>query len=586
MRDNNDRNRLQEKVSQYQVNNRKKSNTQENEFKKIFHTINDIIYQEAQILITEPEGFIYYANEKFSTTLGYQPWELYGEHKSLFKTGLHSPQFYKNMRETLLSGEIWKGKIAMKRKDGTVTWNFMSVYPLFDSRKKIMNFLSIRTDRTEEKEYLDSLTGLPNYKHLDGCLSKEMEHAKENNALIVVAHLDFDDFKYVNSTFGRQNADQLLIDFSTRIGEVDRKICLFRPGGDEFIFIINDIHGFEEVVQIIANIHANINKKPYRMNGSDVHISASMGVSIYPYSGETKEVLLKNAEIAMYRAKKYGKNQYQIFSPTMNWSSYKQFTLRNDSKKALRNNEYFIDFQPRFNPVTSQIVAAEALIRWKHPNWGTVFPGEFISMAEDSGLIVQIGEWMITRVCHLIKEWQRENAAMKKISINLSSLQLLQPKFVERVSAILEDTFVQPKWLEFEITETVIIQKEQQVLHTLRDLRSLGITIALDDFGAGYSSLHYLSKFPYEVIKIDKSLIDNIHQDPDSYEIVSAIIHLCHKLRKTVVAEGVETEEQLSLLRELKCDEIQGYLFSKPVAEQVFRGYLRETTWKKTNTDL
>ncbi|WML55156.1 EAL domain-containing protein [Neobacillus sp. PS3-12] len=702
------------RVNQEEVNVLNELNPPETEGLNLkIKKINDVVYKETQILITDLNGFINYVNDKCCAALGYEHWELIGQHTRIFKTGLHSEEFYQNLWETLLMGDIWEGEIAAKRKDGTVVWYFMSIFPITDQSNKPFCFLTIRKDITEEKEkekqvllqekllaappdevvgivdqygnfkyvsyaikkvfgyspseligkngydyvreeshpqlklwfkklksnfespdtleiefrsksgswvscamtaknmlhdpdingivfihreiteqkllyekmeYCDMLTGLPNYKQLDVCLSKEIDIAKENNALIAVVYLDLDDFKYVNNMFGRQNANQLLIDFSSKINdELKSEVCMFRPGGDEFILVVKGLDDYEEVVQVLSKLHSKINNEPYNIKGEEVHLSASMGVSIFPYSGETKDKLLKNAEVAMYRAKKSGKNQFLIFSPTMSLYNFKQFTLRNDSKKALINNEYIIDFQPRFDPTTNQIVSAEALIRWSHPKWGIVSPTEFISMAEDSGLIVQIGEWMIKRICNQIKEWQSEGLAVKKISINLSALQLLQPNFVDMVLSSLTESAVHPKWIEFEITETVIIQKEEQVLKTLNELRSSGITIALDDFGTGYSSLNYLSKFPCQVIKIDKSLIDNIHKDPDSFEITSSIIHLCHKLKKTVVAEGVETNEQLSLLKQLNCDEIQGYLYSKPISEHKFREYFRNNTWEKIN---
>jgi diguanylate cyclase (GGDEF)-like protein len=423
----------------------------------------------------------------------------------------------------------------------------------------------------------DPLTGLPNHTYFAELLNREIDSAKESNLNLAIVQLGLDGFKYVNSTFGHPVGNQLLRDFSSRMkSALKENIFMHKMSGDMFTILITNIVKYDDIYIILDELMALITNEPFIIGENEVHITGSMGVSVFPYSGEERDILLKNAEIAMYHAKNGGKNQYQIFSSTMSLSSYKQFVLRNDSKKALLRNEFDVYYQPRINPITNEMQSAEALIRWHHPKWGLVLPEEFISMAEDSGLIIPVGEWMIRKICSKLKKWEDENLPIKKISINLSSLQLLQPNFVDMVSSILKEFSVNPKWIEFEITETVIIEKEEQVLETLTSLKNLGITIALDDFGTGYSSLNYLRKFPCEIIKIDKSLIKDIHKDKDNFEIIASIISLCHKLKKSVVAEGVETEEQLSLLRKLNCNEIQGYIYSKPIDIIEYKRILRE----------
>lgn len=553
-----------------------------------------VIFSETLILITDIHGIIKFVNEKCCETLGYKTNELIGKHTRIFKTGLHPVHFYEKLWKTLLEGKVWKGEMATRRKDGSFSWNFMAMYPL-KKNNHLYGFLTLRTDITEQKqmqndlskkiqkfEYFDSLTGLPNSKSLSERLKTEIELAKESNRPFAIVHLNLDDFKYMNNTFGNSTGNQLLIDFSARIMGVleQNHASMFRLGGDSFLVLIKEIKEYEDIPQILTTINDHIIKKPFETKDNEVYITASMGVSVFPFSGENEEILLKNAETAMYRAKSNGKNQFLIFSPTMSAFSYKQFTLRNDSKKALLRDEYCVYYQPRFDPLSDEMVSAEALIRWNHPRWGIVSPNEFILFAEESGLIVSIGEWLIRKVCDQITKWERDGFPVKRISINLSSLQLLQPNFAEMVSSILREFNVESKWIEFEITETAIISKEQQVMETLNKLRTQGITIALDDFGTGYSSLNYLRKFPCEIIKLDKILIDEIHSDQDNYEIIASTINLCHKLKKSVVAEGVETAEQLSLLKELKIDEVQGYLYSKPIEEHQFRNFLRDNKRK------
>jgi diguanylate cyclase (GGDEF)-like protein/PAS domain S-box-containing protein len=685
--------------------------------KSTIHTegILSLILNETLVLITDDNGIITYVNDICCDALGYQEDELLGQHTRIFKTGLHTGEYYRRLWSTLLKGNIWKGEMSAKRKDGSACWNFMSIFPLFDDKNQIYGFLTLRTDITDQKhlkqhtllqekiseiqsnelfgcigendtcisinpavknilgydsseiigvnaydlvkeediprfkawfeklkkhpahidmvevrvrsksgswvdceltaknllhdpeirgivfinrniteqkdlfnriekvEYFDLVTGLPNGKFFMEHLSKEIKYSKENNKVFAVILVGLDDFKHINTTLGFQVGNQLLTDFSIRINESlkHKDAIIFRPSGDKYYIVIKDIDDFEEIPRTLTGIYDHINSKPFETKGEQIYLTASMGISIFPFTGETLDLLVKNVETAFYNAKSKGKNQFQIFSPTMNLNSYKQFTLKNDSKKALLNDEYCIYYQPRYNPITNEMVAAEALIRWKHPKWGIVSPKEFIHMAEKSGLIVQMGEWLIEQACSQIKLWENENLPVKKISINLSALQLLQPNFADMVSSILGNSGVDSSLIEFEITESVLIQNEQQVLSTLYKLRDMGISIALDDFGTGYCSLNYLRKFPCETIKFDKSLIDEIHKDPDSYEIIASNINLCHKLKKSVVGEGVETAEQLTLLKDLKCDEIQGYLYSKPLEEHKFKELLRGHKWEK-----
>lgn len=443
------------------------------------------------------------------------------------------------------------------------------------------------SDKIEKMEHYDWVTGLPNGKYFAALLEKELGIARRNNTEFAIVKIGIDDFKFVNNTFGFTAGDQLLIDFSKSIqAALNRKDCdLFRASGDEFFMIMRNINEPQDIPKKLALLYQHLNMKPFVINDTEIYLSASMGVSIYPSSGENVEMLLKNAETAYYDAKSKGKNQFQIFSPTMDFNSYKQFTLRNDCKKALLRDEFVLYFQPRFDPNTDEMVSAEALIRWNHSKFGLVPPGEFIRMAEESGLIIQIGEWVIKKVCQQIKLWEHARLPIKKISINLSTLQLLQSNFVDMIASILKSRMVDSRWIEFEITESVIIKNEKQVLSTLEKLRSMGITIALDDFGTGYSSLHYLKKIPCEVVKLDKSLIREMHQDRDHYEIIASTIQLCHKLGKSVVAEGVEMTEQLTLLKALSCDEIQGYYYSKPLDGHSFRKWLTNSKWKRKEID-
>ncbi|MCQ6280716.1 EAL domain-containing protein [Bacillus sp. EB600] len=680
-----------------------------------FDKINKAINSEAILLITDSNGVILYLNDNCCKNVGYQPDELIGKHTKIFKTGIHSNEFYHELWASLLAGEIWKGEMTAKRKDGSTVWNFITIFPILNKDKQPYQFLTLRTDITKQKimenqvarrdkqiqaiiqntndtigsmdqngnlsflnsgfekqlgyhpqeiigksifdfiadehlmktkntlkalitspglsvrmeikvknkkgnsiwvefhatnylkdpllngitftfrditkqkkiseemkrmAYYDFLTGVPNRRFFENLLRKEIIRAKGNNTSLALLLIDIDEFKYVNNSFGHSIGDQLLESMSSRLKRsFANEGILCRPGGDEFVLLLPEINNLEEVSIQANNLISLINEEPFNVQGNNFFITASVGISVYPFSGETMEALLKHADMAMYRAKHNGKNQFQLFSSTMDLHIFKQFTLRNDSKQALLNDEYSIYFQPRFDPKNNDITGAEALIRWNHPRWGLVSPDEFISMAEESGLIVPIGAWMFQKVCQQLKKWQMEGVAIKKVSINLSALELLQSNFIEMVSSVLKKENLDSKWIEFEITERVIIDKEEQALKVLSQIKKLGISLALDDFGTGYSAINYLWKFPCDTIKIDRSLIKEMQKKNASYEIVAAVIALCKKLKKSVVAEGVETAEQIEVLKKLACEEIQGYLFSRPIEEHKFVQLLKQGKW-------
>lgn len=374
--------------------------------------------------------------------------------------------------------------------------------------------------------------------------------------------------------WGHDVGDSLLKYISFNLKKIINEKNFFgRLGGDEFVIIVPNVESVEEVSKKIIRFFEN---DSFQFEGYECCcVTTSIGISIY--NSETNEKtkdLLKYADIALYRAKEEGKNQYQFFSSLVNVDSYKKFTMRNSLKKALKNEEFVIHYQPRFDPVTYKLLAAEALVRWKNREWGIVSPNEFIPLLEETTLIVPFGEWLIKKVCLQIKEWEEKGIPVKKISINLSPMQLFQVNFIENFASILGQTKIDAKLIEFEITENIIINKEEQALLTLSKIKDLGVSFALDDFGTGYSALNYLRRFPCDIIKLDKSIIVDIEVGNESYEIAAAIIKLCKKLNKIVVAEGVETKKQLSLLQELKCDEIQGFLFSPPIGQVEFENFL------------
>uniref|UniRef100_A0A1S2L676 GGDEF domain-containing protein n=1 Tax=Anaerobacillus isosaccharinicus TaxID=1532552 RepID=A0A1S2L676_9BACI len=494
----------------------------------------------------------------------------------------------------LRDGESLHFNVKVKHKnDGWIWCEVNTTNYLSDPYIKgiVYSFRDI-TDQERVKErikhiaYYDHLTGLNNRRSFEKRLQEELVKAKSVFSSFAVILMDIDGFKYVNDTFGHDMGDKLLKEVSLHIRSAfSEKVFCGRLGGDEFVLIFPDLENKKEIDQLGSKLNKLFDDVPFKIDDFEFNITVSIGISVFPSSGNSSDQLMKCADTALYRSKFEGKNQYQIYSPMMNVNSLKMFTLKNDLKKAIVNEEFLVYFQPRINPKTFEITGAEALIRWKHPKWGIVSPNEFISLAEETGLITNLGEWLIKQVCKQIMGWKGRKLNFKKISINISSLQLFQIDFVDKILAIIKEQNINPQWLEFEITESVIIDREEQVLRTLSELKNVGISIALDDFGTGYSSLNYLRKIPCDIVKIDKSFISDIEVNKETFDILEATINLCKKLNKSVVIEGIETTHQLSIIQKLNCQEFQGYLCSKPLEEDQYIKFLQKGEWMSRGTE-
>ena len=427
------------------------------------------------------------------------------------------------------------------------------------------------TEQKELKEkikYLsdyDPLTKLPNrqrfYEKLRQ-LTDESAYGKEHFAVMI---FDMDRFKYVNDTLGHQVGDELLIQISDRLSKhLTSSDMLARHGGDEFGVLIGKLDSIESLKAVADKMVACL-KEPFYIKEFQLYVTASIGISVYPENGVTSLELLRNADLALYKSQKNGKNNYNIITQSSSIQSFKSFSIGRDLKKALKNNEMILYFQPRVDAFSNQIVSAEALIRWNHPEWGLITPQEFLTIAEENGLITDIDEWVLKEVCNQIKKWKKEQRQTVPISINVSAVNFMKQNWASTVAKVIQETGIHPQDLEFEITENLLLNNQEMVTNTIDSLRALGIKIALDDFGKGYSSLSYLTQFPFDVIKIDKSFIRNIHENDRDLLIAKSIIYLAKGLKIKVVAEGVETIQQLKILEKEQCNEIQGFLFSRPV---------------------
>ena len=450
---------------------------------------------------------------------------------------------------------------------------------------EVVGVYGMTKDITERKKaeriinhmaYHDVLTGLPNRRMFKDRLTEELERAREAGGHLAVMFLDLDRFKIINDTLGHDMGDRLLQVVAKRINACARPLdTVARMGGDEFTILLPDVKSEAEPIQVAESL-LNSLKDSFTLEGHEFHITTSIGIALYPNDGPDSDALMKNADTAMYRAKESGKNQYRLYNALMNDQAFNRLTLENDLRKALERGEFVAYYQPQLNIETGEIIGMEALVRWKHPERGLVSPAQFIPLAEETGLIVQIDEWVLRTACEQNKRWQEQGYRPLRVAVNLSTQQFQQANLVERVAQVLKETGLDPQYLELEITESIAMYNVERVIITLQELAKLGLEIAIDDFGTGYSSLVYLKNFPIHRLKIDQSFVRDITTDHGDAAIVSTIIAMSHSMQLDVIAEGVETPEQLKFLHEQKCREMQGYLFSGPVPAERFEQFLRD----------
>lgn len=484
-------------------------------------------------------------------------------------------------------------EVNVTRKDGTTFPAEIQIGKRYVQDRCIVA-CTIR-DITKKKQYQemishmayhDGLTDLPNRRYFNDQLNQKLNHAKQTNQSFALMYLDMDRFKYINDSLGHNIGDKVLQEVANRLTKSVRESdFVARVGGDEFNILLPDTNR-ENALEIAENIIEAF-KKPFYFGTYELFITTCIGVSVFPFDGDDPLVLVKNADAALYRAKEQGKNNYKVFHSGMNIQSYRTFIMQNELRKAIEREEFLLVYQPRIDIETGTIKSAEALIRWEHPSWGTILPSEFIPLAEETGLIVEIGEWVLKAACKQNKIWLEKGLAPIRIAVNFSAQQFLQKDLIDTIKNVLIDTTDSPNLLEIEITESVLMGNETTISNTLNQLRKIGVVISIDDFGTGYSSLSYLRRFPLNTLKIDKSFIRDISAtSTDSNKLISTIISLAHSLKMSVIAEGVETEEQLNTLRKLNCEEIQGYLFSPPVSPKEFEDFLIQSQDKLAFNEL
>ncbi|WP_429310886.1 EAL domain-containing protein [Paenibacillus mucilaginosus] len=434
--------------------------------------------------------------------------------------------------------------------------------------------------RAEEKiqhmAYHDALTDLPNRLMFDEKLGRCFQEAERNGSMMAVMFFDLDRFKVINDTLGHHVGDQLLRLLARKLRHyVSDKDVVARFGGDEFIILLTNMAHADEAAQFAKGI-PDLLKDPFVIEGHELFVTASIGISMYPSDGKEVDTLLKNADIAMYRSKEKGGNAFQYYHPDMNKRSLHRLNLEIHLRKALERGEFQLHYQPIVDLRNGSVYGMESLVRWQHPEWGVVSPGEFIPLAEETGLIVPIGNWVLLESCRQNRRWQQLGYPPLVVSVNISAIQFNQMNFVQIVTDALKESGLAPDRLCLEITENIAMNNVPHIIETMQKLKALGVGISIDDFGTGYSSLSYLKRFRVQTLKIDQSFIRDVTLDEDNAAIVTALIAMSHRLKIKSLAEGVETQEQLDFLVAQGCDKIQGYLFSKPIPADAFETMIKE----------
>ncbi len=534
------------------------------------------------------QGRHVFSNQRGAAMLGYTVDEFLAMDSG---EGVHPddlPLFHENFRKAVAARQGWQNVVLRRRhRDGSYRILESNASPLFSEAGRLIGFQGVDRDITERKQaeeriqflaHHDSLTGLPNRILLRDRFEHARDIAGKSKTHVAMLFLDLDNFKMVNDTLGHAAGDQMLLNVVKRLSRCTRGIdTISRQGGDEFIVLLNEVPDPEMVEGVAGEILTALSE-PMEIGGRCLNTSCSIGIAICPEDGKDFDTLLQKADTAMYNAKDAGRNTYRFFDEKMNLHAHEHLLLQNRLHQALAHEEFHLHYQPQIDIGSGRLIGAEALLRWNSPELGEVEPARFIPVAEESGLIVPIGSWVMVEACLQAQAWREAGLPDMTVSVNLSAMQFRRPNLIESVAGALNRSRLPPHLLELELTESILLQDAENNLDTVRRLKALGVRLSIDDFGTGYSSFSYLKRFVVDRLKIDQSFVRDITTDPDDAAIVRAIIQLARSLRLGIVAEGVETRAQLAFLREEGCEEAQGYLFTQPLPAAEFEAYLRNHT--------
>ena len=535
------------------------------------------------VMINDANNLIVAVNQAFTLITGYPEAEVLGKNPILLSSGHHDVNFYKEMNQELTTTGKWQGEICNRRKNGEVYYEWLSITALKNQAGELESYVSLFSDITKRKQAEDKIYHQANYDYLTGLANRNLfidrfeqsiAVAKREHKSVALLFIDLDGFKNVNDTFGHSKGDLLLKYAAQRIESVVRTSdSVARLSGDEFAVMLcgdNDVYSNEKVAtKVLAELAT-----PFQLAEKEAHVSASIGIAIFPDDGHFSEDLLANADSAMYKAKEKGKNNVQFFTKEMDIKAQQRRSLEVELRQAIKNNELVLHYQPIHDIKTGKVVSAEALIRWLHPQRGLISPIEFIPLAEDIGFIVDIGDWVLAQACNQAKMWQNQWAFAPKISVNISSAQLHRSDFFDKLKHVLTQSKLPPELLTLEMTESLLIEEDVHTLAKLQTIRDFGIDLSIDDFGTGYSSLSYLKRFPINILKIDRAFIKDITTNSEDEALTCAILSIAESLNLKVVAEGVEEKAQCDLLAKYNCQFVQGYFFSKPITAEGFTAYI------------
>jgi diguanylate cyclase (GGDEF)-like protein/PAS domain S-box-containing protein len=536
------------------------------------------------IMVTDADNAIVTVNQAFTRVTGYALEEVRGKNPRLLQAKRQDRGFYQNMWAAITETGHWQGELWNRRKNGEVYPQWTSISTLRDSQGAITHHIGVFSDITERKaaderiRYLahyDVLTGLANRTLLQARLEQALAAARRDRTYVALLFLDLDRFKNINDSLGHYSGDTVLQAVGERLRACVREgDTVARLGGDEFVIMLPDLRAGDDAARVAEKVFGAM-AHPFFIAGHELNLTLSLGISVYPDDGNEIGSLIKNADAAMYHAKEAGRNNYQFYTGDMNARALEALALENRLRHALERRELLLYFQPQVDLWSGRIIGAEALLRWQQPELGLVPPGKFIPIAEERGLIVPIGDWVLRNACAQNLRWQQQGLPAMPVAVNISALQFHQKGFVDKVAQAVQQSGLDPRYLELEITESILMRDAEATVAMMRALRAMGLKLSIDDFGTGYSSLSYLRRFPLDRLKIDQSFVRDMAANSDAAAIASVIITLAKTLKLKAIAEGVETQAQLDLLRAQGCDEMQGYYFSKPLPAAEFEGLLK-----------
>jgi diguanylate cyclase (GGDEF)-like protein/PAS domain S-box-containing protein len=557
---------------------------------KLRHLSQAVEQSPVDVVITDAQGVIQYVNPRFCQVTGYASKDVIGQKPSLLKSGRTPDALYDALWATITAGNEWRGELLNRKKDGTLFWQHAIISPIRDNKGEITHFISVKEDISIRKEYeerlvrqanYDALTGLPNRVLAMDRLRQAIAQAQRYGRRVALMLLDLDDFKKVNDTLGHAAGDLLLKEASMRLVDCLREgDTVARLGGDEFVLLLPDLTDTTSA-EVVAEKILSVCNQPFDVGGHEVYIAGSIGIAIFPNDERDPMLLMRNADAAMYRAKREGKGIFRYFTPEMNARAIEHMRMEAQLRHAIERDELKVHYQPLVDNASGRLVGAEALLRWSNPVLGDVSPENFIPLAEETGLILPIGAWVLRTACREAATWQRPGHEVF-VAVNISGKQFQKRTLVDTVRSSLEESGLPPGCLELELTESVLLEHTQETLSIIQELETLGVGFAIDDFGTGFSSISYLRRFPFDTLKIDRSFIKDLSENEGDAELVKSIIAMANSMRLQVVGEGVETHGQREFLRMSGCHFAQGWLYSRPIPGDEFQTLIEQWSEAKS----